>query len=90
MTKNKTCPPTRRTGFYTLNYDIGIDYIKDLTDVAIKYGIINKHGAWYEIVDIENGDILKDKIQGQANLFAIMEDDMKLMQKVEKLVDSKM
>lgn len=88
MTKNKTCPPSRRTGFYTLHYGEGVFYIKDLADVAVKYGIIDKHGAWFDIVDTETGDILAEKVQGQAKLFKLIDDDPKLMQKIEKLVDS--
>ena len=87
--KLKTGKPTRRIGSYTLNFETGIDYIKDLVDVAIKYDIIAKHGAWFEIVDVFNGDILAEKIQGQAKLFNMLEDDVKLLQAVEKLVDKK-
>lgn len=87
--KNKTCKPTRRLGSYTLDFEMGIDYIKDLVDVALKYSIINKHGAWFDIVDVFNGDVLADKIQGQANLFAKLENDVELLKSVEKLVDKK-
>lgn len=90
MTKNKTCPPTRRIGFYTINYMNGIDYLKDLVDVAIKYGIVDKHGAWFTIVDIKTGEILKDKIQGQANVFDELDSNMELLKKVEELVDISM
>lgn len=87
MTKNKTCPPVRRTGFYTLNYEEGIDYLRDLVDVAVKYGIIEKHGAWFDILDVESGELLKGKIQGQANVYQELEADSELLEKVEKLVD---
>ena len=87
MMKNKTCPPTRRTGYYTLNYAEGIDYLKDLVDVAIKYDIVNKKGGWFEVVDVENGDILVDKIQGQANLLDFLDENGKVMKRVEALVD---
>ena len=87
--KNKTCKPTRRIGSYTLNFEEGIDYIKDLVDVAMKYDIITKNGAWFEIVDIFNGDVLADKIQGQSRLFVKLEDDVELLKSVEKLVDKK-
>ena len=90
MTKNKTCPPTRRTGFYTLNYEQGIDYLKDLVDVAIKYDVIDKRGAWFTIVDTESGEVLKDKIQGQANVYAELESDSTLLERVEELVDGAM
>ena len=90
MTKNKTCPPTRRTGFYTINYEEGIDYLRDLIDVAIKYGIVDKHGAWFDIIDTETGEVLASKIQGQANVYKELEDNAELLQSVEKLVDSKL
>lgn len=88
--KNKTAPPTRHIGQYTIRYDIGIDYISDLVDVAILYNIIDKHGAWFSIVDIHTGEMLKDKIQGQANLYQVLDDDVELLQKVEAMVDEKL
>ena len=87
MTKNKTCPPTRRTGFYTLNYETGIDYLKDLVDVAILYGIIDKHGAWFDIIDTETGEILEGKMQGQASVYEKLSSDMKLLEKVENMIE---
>lgn len=90
MTKNKTCPPTRRTGFYTLNYETGIDYLKDLVDVAIRYGIVDKHGAWFDIVDVNTGEILQGKIQGQANVYKFLDENIHIMEQVEGLVEKKM
>lgn len=90
ITKNKTCPPTRRTGFYTLRYDIGIDYITDLIDVAVKFGIINKRGAWFDIVDPDTGEIIEGKLQGQSSVVAFLEDEKntETLQKVESFIDS--
>lgn len=90
MKKNKTCPPTRRVGQYTLDFEIGVDYFKDLVDVAMKYGIIDKHGAWYEVIDVVSGDLLADKIQGQASLYDYLEENIEVLKKVEELVDLKM
>lgn len=90
ITKTKSCPPTRRTGFYTLNYDTGIDYIRDLIDVAIKYGIIDKSGAWFTIIDTKTGEVLEDKMQGQAKVVEKLDADASLMQKVEELVNAAM
>lgn len=87
LVKSKVCPPTRRTGFYTLRYDTGIDYLNDLIEVAIKYGIVKKSGAWFEIVDIETGEVISDKVQGQANVYALLESGEELLAKVEQLVD---
>lgn len=91
MTKNKTCPPNRRIGNYKLNYNNGIDYISDLIDVAIKYGIIDKRGAWFSIIDINTGEVLRDKIQGQANLHLLLEQDIniELLQSIENTIDEK-
>lgn len=64
MTKNKTCPPKRRTGFYTLLYDTGVDYISDYIDVAIRFGIIKQSGGWYDIINIETGELIIGKLHG--------------------------
>lgn len=90
MTKNKTCPPVRRTGFYTLNYDVGIDYLRDLIDVAIKYDIIKKSGAWFDIVDIDTGEILVGKLHGQAAVYEEIQTEKLLLERIEQLVDQKM
>lgn len=90
MTKNKTCPANRRTGTYTINYETGIDYAADLIDVAIKYGIVDKHGAWFTVIDTETGEVLQDKIQGQARLTELLENNTDLLEKVENLVDKAM
>ena len=90
MKKNKPCPPTRRVGQYTIDFEIGIDYFKDLIDVAMKYGIVDKHGSWYEVVDVTAEDILAEKIQGLANLYDYLEENIETLKKVEELVDIKM
>lgn len=87
MTKNKTCPPTRRTGFYTINYETGIDYLRDLIEVAIKYDIIRKSGAWFDILDVETGEILEGKIHGQAAVYEKLQSDNNLLEQVENLVN---
>jgi len=90
IVKVKTCPPTRRTGFYTINYETGIDYLRDLIEVAIKYGIIAQRGAWFSIVDIDTGEVLKDKIQGQAAVFTYLEDEnnAQTLRKIEDLLEN--
>ena len=90
MTKNKTCPSTRRTGQYTINYEYGIDYLADLIDVAIRFNIVQKSGAWFDIVDIETGETLnKNKIQGQSNVYDLLNTDDVILEKVESLVQEK-
>lgn len=90
MTKNKSCPPTRRTGFYTLNYEYGIDYLKDLVEVAMKYGLISKSGAWFTITNPETGE-MTEKLQGQARVYKYLEDEEheEILSAIEKFIDQK-
>lgn len=89
MTKNKGCPPSRRTGFYTLRYDIGIDYIADLIEVAMKYEIVEKSGAWFKIVDIDTGEILEEKIHGQDAVRNLLEENTDLLSRIEDLIEAR-
>lgn len=90
MTKNKSCPPTRRIGQYTINYEYGIDYLRDLIDVAIKYDIIQKSGAWFDIVDTDTGEALCSKLQGQAKVYDYLDENVDALEKVEFLVNKSM
>lgn len=91
MTKNKTCPGNRRGGYYTIRYDSGIDYLADLIEVAIKYDLIQKSGAWFTIVNPETGEVLSEKIQGQANVNAYLADEENedKLTFIEDYIDSK-
>jgi recombination protein RecA len=89
MVKNKTCPPTRRTGFYTLNYETGIDYLRDLVEVAIRYGIIHKHGSWFDLIDTETGEILEGNIQGQQRVNEYLMEHDNILERVEYLVNDR-
>lgn len=89
MTKNKTCKPDRRTGFYTLNYNDGIDYITDLIDVAIRFDIIRKAGAWFSIVDTESGEVIMDKIHGQNAVKDELLSENLLLERVQNLINLK-
>lgn len=90
MVKTKFCRPNRHVGQYTINYDCGIDYIADLIDQAIYYEIVEKKGAWFTILDINTGEILQDKIQGQSNLHKILDENEQLLQQVEDMVNDKL
>lgn len=91
MIKNKTCPSNRRGGYYTIDYANGIDYLADLLEVAIKYDLIQQHGAWFSIIDPDTGDIKADKIQGMSNVkeFFMDEDNEEVLSFVEDYIDSK-
>lgn len=89
MAKNKTCPPKRHTGFYTLRYEVGIDYLYDLIEVGIKYGIIDKAGAWYSIIDPNTGELIV-KLQGQNGVYTYLEDpdNMEVLAKIESYIEA--
>lgn len=90
VSKSKVFPAVRRTGFYTINYEIGIDYLRDLIEVAIKYDIIKKSGAWFDIVDIETGEILEGKIHGQSAVNEFLDQNEEIKSRVEELVEKVM
>jgi recombination protein RecA len=90
MKKNKTCPPTRRTGFYTLKYLTGIDYLYDLVEVAIKYDIVERAGSWFSIINPETGELI-EKLQGQSkvNEYLSNPDNIEVLKMIENYIDSK-
>ena len=86
--KNQVSLNDRRTGFYTLRYDIGIDYLYDLTEVCMKYGIIEKSGAWYSILNKDGAEIAK--LQGQGALREYLEDHPDVLKDVEDRMNARM
>lgn len=81
VVKNKTCPPDRRIGFYTIKWD-GIDYLTDLIEVAILCGIIEKSGAWFTFPGITDA-----KIQGQNGVKKFLEENADVRAQVDAEVN---
>nr|DAW81752.1 MAG TPA: Protein recA [Caudoviricetes sp.] len=79
--KTKAFKPDRKLVSYTLSYHDGIQIENDLVDVAVEFGVIQKAGAWFSIVDLETGEIMTDedeeplKFQGKANLVRRFKED---------------
>lgn len=94
LIKSKVNRLDRKVGFYTLKYLDGIDYVSDLIDVALKFGIINQSGAWFRIVDIKTGEIMANykgqelKFQGKSKLADFLKKDKKIYRFVLKQVNS--
>lgn len=88
MEKNKTCPPVRHNAEYSLNYELGADYYKDLTELAIQYEFINKSGAWFTIINPETGEVIGEKIQGQNNVKKYLEEQTEVTMMIEAALDS--
>ncbi len=81
ITKSKNCASDRRNGFFTLRYDIGIDYLYDVVDFAInKAEIIVKAGAWYSF---PNGD----KVQGIDKVIKYLEEHEDTLKEIEEKID---
>jgi recombination protein RecA len=59
VVKNKVSPPFKQTEFQIL-YGKGINRSGELVDLAVKYGLIDKSGAWYAYQGNKIG-------QGKAN-----------------------
>ena len=92
LIKSKVCRPDRKTGYYTLNYLNGIDYISDAFDVAVKLGIINQSGAWFSIVDTETGEILSEndeplKFQGKSKCLDYLKENSSMYNKMLSDID---
>lgn len=93
IAKTKVDKPDRKTGFYTLMYDYGIDEVADLIEVALKYEIIHKGGAWFNFVDVDTGEVIQDevgneiKIQGQPNVAKYLNENEDMLQWVRDEVN---
>ena len=82
--KSKICRSDRRTGFYTLNYLNGIDYLSDTIDVLLQLGAINQRGAYFDLLNIETGEVLYDgKIQGKPALLKLLRENPELFKKLQ-------
>ena len=88
IVKSKICRNDRKTGFYTLNYLIGIDWLSDLIDVALKYEVVTQSGSWFSAFD-ENGVFL-DKFQGKLKLAERVKSDAEFKKKIQKALDEAM
>jgi len=81
MTKSKNGAADRRNGFFTLRYDIGIDYMYDLIDMCVnKFDIIEKSGAWYSIPGEEK------TLQGIDKVYKYLEEHPDKLKLIEEKV----
>ena len=96
--KSKVFPSTRRVGYYTIKYVSGPDLLSDYIEVGLQVGIIKQRGAFYDVIDIQTGEILNNKkIQGKMALreeLVIHEDWLRMIddeiggKEVTELVDA--
>ena len=61
IVKDKAVKPDRLNGYYTLKYNSGVDIVNDTIELAGYYDIIRKRGSWFDIIDIETGEIMQEE-----------------------------
>ena len=62
ITKNKCGPVARGGGFMSFSYDKGMDWMRDLLEIAYKFDFIHRvNNVTYSLVDLETGEIYKDE-----------------------------
>lgn len=97
--KNKNSPWDRKLGFTKLHYWKGIDYISDLTEVAIYFNLIdNSSVGWFKILDADGNPVLDQdgkeiKINGKLKLAEYLKDhkeiSARLYHKVRDMMTTK-
>ena len=61
MTKNKTASARRGGGFVSFNYETGIDPVRDLLEIALKFDYIKRPTKQkYALVNLETGELYTD------------------------------
>ncbi|MBN1467864.1 MAG: recombinase RecA [Fusobacteriaceae bacterium] len=81
ITKNKVAPPFKEVAFEIM-YGKGISKIGEILDLAIKYDIVAKSGAWFSYGDTRLG-------QGRENVKTKLEEDVDLLAELESKVREK-
>lgn len=76
IVKNKIAPPFRIAEFDIL-YNRGISYLGDIIDLASKYEITRKSGAFYSYKETKLG-------QGRENVKSFLESNQKILKELEK------
>ncbi len=78
ISKNKVAPPFKEAQF-TLIYGVGISYISEIVDLAVKLNIVNKSGSWFSYKQERIG-------QGRENVKAYLENNPEICNEIENSV----
>ncbi len=82
VVKNKMAPPFKEATFDMI-YPMGIDKESSILDAAIQLDIVQKSGAWFRYGD-------QQLAQGKDSTVALLKEDTKLRDSIEKGVRAKM
>lgn len=70
ITKNKTYNTKRGGGFATFRYDTGLDWKKDLIEIATKFNFIERpNNQTYVLIDLNSGEVYHDEETGNELRF---------------------
>jgi recombination protein RecA len=75
IVKNKVAPPFK-TAEFDIMYNEGISKVGEITDLAVKHGLVSKNGAWYEY----NGEKIG---QGREATKQYLRDNPKIAEELE-------
>lgn len=78
VVKNKIAPPFRNAEF-DIMYNEGISMTGDVLDLAVKYGIVGKAGAWFDYKEAKIG-------QGREASKQYLQDNPKALKEIQKSV----
>lgn len=88
--KTKIFEPTRRVGYYTINYLTGPDFMSDYIDVGLQVGVINQRGAFYDVIDPSTGEVMNEgKIQGKPKLKEQLEQHKEWLKIIDNAMSGK-
>jgi len=82
LAKNKIAPPFQECTF-KIRFGKGIDPIEQLIDFAMDLNFIEKGGSWLTV------DCIDQKLQGREKLYALLEEDSKIYDALNKIVMKK-
>lgn len=90
VVKSKSCRSDRRNGFYSLTYMYGIDAIRDTISCALEFGLLQKRGAWYNIINPETGELVEElKFQGENRVVEYYKNNPQEYEKLWNKVNEK-
>ena len=81
VVKNKVAPPFKE-GEFDIMYGTGISRVGEIIDLAVKYDIINKSGAWFSYGETRLG-------QGRDNVKILLTREKDLAEEIDRKVREK-
>ncbi len=81
VVKNKVAPPFKQCEFQIM-YGGGINRMAEIVDLGVKYGLIEKSGAWYAYDGNKIG-------QGKANACEFLIENSEVAERLEKIIKEK-